>query len=108
MRCRPLSSALKFLLVPAIAFAEPPVPAAPAAAYPVVAPSRRVITLGEAPKLASTNNHHYQAALANAQMVQAQANRVWGSLLPEIVFNGSLVHTSAPATFDLGGIVGLV
>lgn len=94
-------------LFPAVALAEPPLPAAPVTADPVAASSRRVISLADALRLAAENNHDYQAALANAQMVQSQASRVWGAVLPEITANGSYVYTSAPAIFDLGQITGL-
>jgi outer membrane protein TolC len=68
----------------------------------VVAANRRVVALPEALKLASANNHDYQAALANAQMVYVQSNRVWGALLPEVSFNSSLVHVSTPTELKLG------
>lgn len=99
---------LGLLFAAAVCFAEPPVPAAVPTAAPVVASNRRVVSLADALKLASTNNHDYQAALANAQMVQVQSNRVWGALLPEITANGSYVHTSAPAIFDFGLVTGAV
>lgn len=88
--------------------AESLVPVAPAVAEDPATSSRRLVSLSEAMKLAAKNNHDYAAALANAVAVQAQANRVWGSILPEISLTGSLVHTSAPASFDIGGIAGLV
>ena len=101
-------TAAAVVVVAAVSWAEPPVPAAAPTAAPVVASSRRVVSLADALKLASKNNHDYQAALANAQMVQTQANRVWGALLPEITANGSYVYTSAPAVFDLTSITGVV
>lgn len=102
------SGPLAVLVVAAAAWAEPPAPAAPVTADPVAASSRRVISLADALKLASKNNHDYQAALANAQMVQAQTSRVYGALLPEIVASGQYVHTSAPAVFGFGGVLDLV
>lgn len=101
MRCR-LSSALS-LLLSAAAWAEPPKPADVATLTPVAASSRRVVSLAEALKLASERNHDYQAALANAQMVQTQANRVWGALLPEITLNGSYAFINAPLVLDSTG-----
>ncbi|MBK7863496.1 MAG: TolC family protein [Archangiaceae bacterium] len=107
MRCR-LSSAVKAVLVSSVAWAGPPVPPAPAAAPDAVVSTRRVVTLSEALKLANSNNHDYQAALANAQMVQVQTQRVWGAILPEIVFNGSLVHTSNATVLDMSGFIGAI
>ncbi|MBL8954909.1 MAG: TolC family protein [Myxococcaceae bacterium] len=96
-----------FILLPVVALAEPLVPAEPPTAAPVAASSRRVVTLPEALKLAAENNFDYQAALANAQMVQGQASRVFGAVLPEITAGGQYVYTSAPAVFDLGSIAGI-
>ncbi len=95
------------VLLPVVALAEPPVPSAPSTADPVAASGRRVISLADALKLAAQNNHDYQAALANAQMVQGQASRVFGAVLPEITAGGSYVYTSAPAIFDLGALTGV-
>src|SRR4051812_15780086 len=105
MRCR-LSSGLEVLLLwSSVAVAQAPVPAAPVTAAPVAASSRRVVPLAEALKLASKNNHDYQAALANAVMVQVQTNRVWGALLPEVTLNGSLVHVSNPTVLDTSAFI---
>lgn len=98
---------LLLVLFPAVALAQPPLPSQPVTADPVAASSRRAISLADALKLAAQNNHDYKAALANAQLVQSQASRVWGAILPEITAGGQYVYTSAPAVFDLGAITGI-
>jgi outer membrane protein TolC len=81
-----IRNVLWLVVVPALSFAA----------------DRREMTLGDAMRLAAKNNHDYAAALANARVVEAQANRAYGFILPEITAGGSLVHTSAPARFDMG------
>jgi outer membrane protein len=90
--------------------AAPPslVPAAPGTSAPMFATPRRVVSLKEALELAAKNSPDLAAAKARADQVVSQANQVWGALLPEISANGSVVHTSAPATFAVGQFIGLV
>ena len=95
-------------LVAAAAQAQVPVPTQAAVADPVVASSRRAVSLEDALKLTAVNNQDLAAAKAQQAQFKAQASRVWGAILPEITASGSLVYTSAPAKFDFLGIVGEV
>ncbi len=95
-------------LVAAAAQAQVPVPTQAAVADPVVASSRRAVSLEDALKLTAVNNQDLAAAKAQQAQFKAQASRVWGAILPEITASGSLVHTSAPAKLDLGDFVSLV
>ncbi len=88
--------------------ADVPTPTDLAIAPPVAVSNRRAVSLEDALKLTAKNNQDLAAAKAQHVQVQAQASRVWSAILPEISLNGSLVRTSAPAVFELGGLVNLV
>lgn len=81
--------------------------AAPASPAVVDEHPRRPVELRAAMKLAAEKNTDLKSVRATVDQVKAQAGQVWGAVLPEISANGSLVYTTAPAPFDLGGIVGL-
>jgi len=69
---------------------------------------RREVTLQEAIGLAAKNNYDLASARAQAAQTAAQASRVFSAILPELTLSGSLVRTSNPAVFDVGGTVDLV
>ncbi len=112
---RPLSLVLLAALSPLGALAQAPASTpqqAPAAQPgPAAAPAPgtlRTVTLQEALSLAAKQGPDVAAARAQAAVAAAGVRRAWTAWQPEVTLSGQFVHTSAPATLDLGGFVQLV
>ena len=66
---------------------------------------RRPVSIVDAMKLAAQNNADYQAALSQVALAQAQAFRGYGVIMPDVNVGAQYVHTTAPASFDVGSFI---
>ncbi|HEX8435375.1 TolC family protein [Archangium sp.] len=111
---RPLSLVLLAALSPLGALAQAPAEtqAAPAAQPGLAAApapgTLHTVTLQEALALAVKQGPDVAAARAQSAVAAVGLRRAWTAWQPEVTLSGQFVHTSAPATLDLGGFVQLV
>jgi outer membrane protein TolC len=116
---RPLSLVLLAALSPLGALAQAPAatPEAPQQQAPAAQPGAvaapapgtlRTVTLQEALTLAAKQGPDIVAARAQSAVAAAGVRRAWTAWQPELTLSGQFVHTSAPATLDLGSFVQLV
>lgn len=67
----------------------------------------RPVSLREALALAAKYSPDVATAQAQAQVAQAGVKRAWTAWQPDLSASGTFDHTSAPQTFDVGGLVKL-
>lgn len=91
--------ALLVLLLAAPAWAQVPAPAF-APSPPLEARPRRQASLKEVLTLADQKSPDLKSARAQARGVIAQTRKAFSAVFPEITFNASYVHTSAPQEFS--------
>lgn len=94
-----MKRALLVLLLAGPAWAQAPAPTF-APAPPLEARPRRQATLKEVLALADQKSPDLKSARAQAMGVIAQTRKAFSAVFPEITFNASYVHTSAPQVFD--------
>jgi len=108
---RSLSSLLLAALAPSGVLAQVPEASAsppPASGESPAPGTLRTATLQEALTLAAKQSPDVVAARAQAAITAAGVRRAWTAWQPELTVGAQYVHSSAPATFDLGGIAQLV
>jgi outer membrane protein len=85
-----------------VALAQVPMPTSPPPTQPPLdVRPRRAASLKEVLTLADQKSPDLKSARAQAMQVIAQTRQAFGAALPEITFNASYVHTSAPQEFKL-------
>lgn len=67
----------------------------------------RPVSLREALALAAKQSPDVASAAAQAQVAQAGVRRAWTAWQPDVTATGTFDHTSAPQSFDVGGLVRL-
>jgi outer membrane protein len=98
---------LLFALLAAPALAQVPLPTSPPTSPSLDQRPRRAASLKEVLTLADAKSPDLKSARAQAAQVVAQTRQAFGAVFPEITFNASYVHTSAPQVFDMSGLGGL-
>ena len=68
-------------------------------------PARRAVALREALELAAKQGPDVALARAQSAVAEVSIDRYWTAWKPDISANGTFDHTSAPAIFDVGGLI---